>query len=131
MARRMNETAAHLVDSVIPKIPTRQWVLSVPAPLRYLISYDSAALKVVLDAFTKTVFSYLRKKAKQKGITNRASKAYTGAVTFIQRFGSALNLNVHMHSIFSDGVYTEDESGEVTFHRLPAPTLEETQENHC
>ena len=73
------------------------------------------------------MFSWLRKKAKQKRVTNLASKAHPGAVTFIQRFGSALNLNVHMHSIFSDGVYTEDESGEVTFHRLPAPTLEETK----
>jgi hypothetical protein len=29
----------------------------------------------------------------------------TGAVTLIQRFGSALNLNVHFHMIFIDGVY--------------------------
>ena len=29
----------------------------------------------------------------------------TGAVTLIQRFGSALNLNVHFHMIFLDGVY--------------------------
>ena len=44
MARRMSATAAHLVDSVIPVIPTRQWVLSVPSPLRYLMAYDSKAL---------------------------------------------------------------------------------------
>jgi len=38
-------------------------------------------------------------------------------VTFIQRFGSALNLNTYFHSIFSDGIYTEDDAGELTFHR--------------
>jgi hypothetical protein len=29
-----------------------------------------------------------------------------GAVTLIQRFGSALNLNVHLHMLFLDGAYT-------------------------
>jgi hypothetical protein len=29
----------------------------------------------------------------------------TGAMTLIQRFGSALNLNMHFHMLFLDGVY--------------------------
>ena len=33
------------------------------------------------------------------------SGAQTGAVTLIQRFGSALNLNLHYHMLFLDGVY--------------------------
>ena len=33
-ARRMAQTAAHLVDHVIPQVPVRQWVLSLPIPLR-------------------------------------------------------------------------------------------------
>ena len=33
--RRMAQTAAHLVEQVIPWVPTRQWVVSVPVPLRY------------------------------------------------------------------------------------------------
>src|SRR5712691_5962169 len=33
--RRMAQTAAHLVERVIPWVPTRQWVVSVPMPLRY------------------------------------------------------------------------------------------------
>lgn len=28
--RRMAETAAHLVDHVLPEVPVRQWVLSLP-----------------------------------------------------------------------------------------------------
>jgi hypothetical protein len=35
-ARRMVETAAHLVDQVFPPLPVRQWVLAVPKRLRYL-----------------------------------------------------------------------------------------------
>nr|WP_232222238.1 transposase zinc-binding domain-containing protein [Thioalkalivibrio paradoxus] len=33
--RRMAETAAHLADHVLPRVPVRQWVLSVPKRLRY------------------------------------------------------------------------------------------------
>ena len=33
--RRMVQMAAHLVEQVIPWVPTRQWVVSVPIPLRY------------------------------------------------------------------------------------------------
>ena len=37
-ARRMAETAAHLVDHVIPHVPVRQWVVSFPIPLRHLFA---------------------------------------------------------------------------------------------
>jgi hypothetical protein len=32
--RRMAQPAAHLVEAVLPGVPTRQWVVSVPLPLR-------------------------------------------------------------------------------------------------
>jgi hypothetical protein len=34
----MAQTAAHLVDHVIPQVPVRQWVLSLPIPLRLLLA---------------------------------------------------------------------------------------------
>ncbi|PID61608.1 MAG: hypothetical protein CSB44_06120 [Gammaproteobacteria bacterium] len=34
----MTESAALLVDDVFPKQPVRQWVLSVPFPLRFLFA---------------------------------------------------------------------------------------------
>jgi hypothetical protein len=123
IARRNSETAAHLVDSVIPHIPTRQWVLSVPMPLRFLIAFDSKALKVVLDAFTAGIFSWLKRKARQQGNVLSAKKIRAGSVTFVQRFGSALNLNVHLHAVFSDGVYLENGAAKPLFERVPAPTL--------
>ena len=48
------------------------------------------------------------------GLT-RASRARTGVVTLIQRFGSALNLNVHLHMIILDGVYTLEKWGRTAF----------------
>ena len=37
-ARRMVETAALLVDHVLPHRPVRQWVLSFPYPLRFVLA---------------------------------------------------------------------------------------------
>ena len=42
-ARRMAETAAHLVDHVFPPLPVRQWVLSVPKRLRCYLEREPAA----------------------------------------------------------------------------------------
>lgn len=36
--RRMADTAAFLVDRVIPHVPVRQWVLSLPIALRYKLA---------------------------------------------------------------------------------------------
>jgi hypothetical protein len=125
----MSETAVRLVDTLIPEIPTCQWVLSLPAPLRYLVAYDNNALNAVLSAFTGCLFSYLRRKAKKSGgSTLGADDYYPGAVTFIQRFGSALNLNLHMHSQVSDGVYVRYGNNKLHFIRVAPPSLEETKE---
>ena len=35
-------TAAHLVDRVIPAVPVRQWVLSLPYAVRYRVAFDGA-----------------------------------------------------------------------------------------
>ncbi len=52
--------------------------------------------------------------------------ARTGAVTLIQRFGSALNLNIHFHMLFLDGVYVDGdvESG-ARFRWVRSPTSQE------
>jgi hypothetical protein len=36
----MAEHAAHLVDHMLPAVPIRQWVLSLPHRLRYLLAWD-------------------------------------------------------------------------------------------
>ena len=44
-----------------------------------------------------------------------------GAVTFVQRFGDALNLNVHFHSLLLDGVYAAGPNSALRFDPLPPP----------
>ena len=47
-ARRMAETAALLVDGVLPQQPVRQWVLSLPFALRYLLATRPEVVTQVL-----------------------------------------------------------------------------------
>ena len=53
---------------------------------------------------------------------NAPREGKTGSVTVIQRFGSAINLNLHFHIIFLDGVYTRTGNGSLTFRRVTPQT---------
>ena len=87
-ARRLVETAALLVDAILPWQPLRQWVLSVPFPLRFLFATEPAALTAVLGIVYRAIAAHLIRKARLTQAT-----AQSGAVTLIQRFGSAWALN--------------------------------------
>ncbi|MEN8167028.1 MAG: hypothetical protein ABFR65_06060 [Pseudomonadota bacterium] len=54
-ARRMTETAAHLVDQVIPRVPVRQWVLSFPIPLRFLLAAHPHLLSPILQVTHRAI----------------------------------------------------------------------------
>jgi hypothetical protein len=69
--RHMAQTAAHLVNHVIPPVPVRQWVISVPKRLRCFLADRPEAV----------------------------------AISFLHRFGSALNHHVHLHVCATDGVF--------------------------
>jgi hypothetical protein len=61
----------------------------------------------------------------KKARRTRASGA-TGAVTLIQRFGSALSLNIHFHTLVLDGAYLVGTELPV-FRRIEPPRQEELQ----
>lgn len=122
-AKRMNDEAAHIVDKVFADITIRQWVISFPYELRFQMAHNSKLTSKVLAIFTKTITKYQKKKAKKQGIAN----AKVGGVTFIQRFGSALNLNVHFHTLFADGVFYKQTDNTYYFLRLAQPTKSELE----
>ncbi len=64
--RRMADTAAFLVDHILPAVPVRQWVLSLPIALRYKLAYDSKLTAEVLQLFVRSVFASLRRRARPK-----------------------------------------------------------------
>ncbi len=120
-ARRMAETAAHLVEQVIPHVPVRQWVVSCPIPLRHLFATQPQRLSPVLQVIHRALSTFV---IHQAGLTH--AQAQTGAVTLIQRFGSAANLNIHLHCLMLDGVYHLTD-GVPIFQAIPAPTTDQLQ----
>jgi hypothetical protein len=103
--RRMAQTAAHLVEQVIPWVPTRQWVVSVPIPLRYWMAGSQDLTAKVHTIIRTTIGQYYVNQAVTGGL-ERAT-VHPGSVTFIQRFGSAINVNLHVHGVFMEGVYLD------------------------
>jgi hypothetical protein len=83
----MAETAAHLVDCVLPEVPIRQWVLTLPYPLRYRCAYNAALISQVLRAFLCALFAELRRRAR---VQCDMARGQCGAVSFIQRFATEL-----------------------------------------
>jgi len=116
--RRMAELAAHLVDGVLGGLPVRQWVLTLPYRLRYALAWDHRLCRAVLGVFVRAVLSFERRRASRRGVRGGVG----GSVTAIQRFGSALNVNVHFHTLVAQGVFIEDAEGSRRFVPSPAPT---------
>jgi len=116
----MAESAALLVDEVFPHQPVRQWVLSFPFQLRFLFASRPLITGQVLGIVYRAISMHLVKKA---GYSKKTAR--TGAVTLIQRFGSALNLNIHFHMLFLDGVYVDRLDGSARFRWVSSPTTQE------
>jgi hypothetical protein len=118
----MADTAAFCVDHLFPRVPARQYVLSLPYALRFKLAYSPDATSMVLGAFISAINSDLRRRARKRKLHG---KLQTGSLTVVQRFGSSLNLNLHFHVIGMDGLYAEQPDGTLLFHPLPAPSDED------
>ncbi len=80
----MAERAAFLVDQVLPRVPVRQWVLTLPYRLRYRLAWDHALCRAVLGAYARALLAFYARAARAHGIRD----SQTGTVTVIQRFGN-------------------------------------------
>ncbi len=120
-ARRMAESAKLLVDDVLGGHPIRQWVLSLPIPLRLLLARYPKHLSKIMQIIHRAISTDIihRSCIHRSGYLKKQAK--TGAVTYIQRFGSALNLNIHFHMLFLEGVITQTQ-GQAQFKRVKAPS---------
>ncbi len=111
--------SARALDELFPQVPYRQWVLVIPKRLRYFVHRDKR-LPGELSALLARLLTRFY-----------ASKAPAGAAPAqlhaIQRFGSRVNLHVHVHAVVSDGAFAF-EGGVLRFHPAPQPTVEELSE---
>jgi hypothetical protein len=121
----MEEGATWLCERVLPPVPLRQWVLSLPKVLRYLLAYDGKLCRAVAKTAIQEVFRYQRLRARRALGLSSTRQSHTGAMVAVQRFGSALNLNIHFHALVLDGVFVVDAFGHPTFVPLTPPSLED------
>lgn len=108
---------------MLPAVPVRQWVLSLPFELRRLAAFRADVLSALSRIYHDAIFARYGTWAKSQGL----GKAPTGAVCHVQRFGSSINLHVHFHSMVLDGVFTRDDAGRPVFHPAPAPRADELE----
>jgi hypothetical protein len=125
IGRRMSDMAVHMVEDVLPKVPLRHWICSLPWRLRGPVGFDRHLCTDVLDAFISSMNRSLRRRAGKALGLHSIKQAITGSITFIQRGDSALRLNPHFHTVALDGVYVRNNEGVLHFHALDPPTRED------
>jgi hypothetical protein len=81
-------------------------------------------VSAVLAVFLRAVYGWYRRQAKEQGHAD----GRCGSVSFVQRFGSALNLNPHFHVLMPDGVYITGEDGTPSFVGAPQLTDDDVQQ---
>lgn len=106
--KAMVQTAANLVENVIPSVPVRQWVISFPLRIRHYLQTHK-----ILQATMRIVVDEIRKRLITCG--PELSDPKIGAITFIHHFGKTLNYHPHFHIIVADGLFSAD-GEDLLFH---------------
>ena len=119
-AKKMAEIAAHLVDNILPRAPYRQFVLSVPIALRYWMATDKKLTAKIHKIFAEETNFLYQARAGKRGLKTIGS----GSIDFIQRFGGAINLNIHFHLLQMGGVYIKRRR-KLVFKKMGIPTNQE------
>ena len=59
---------ARPAGAALPHVPVRQWVLTLPHRLRYLLAYNHALCRAVLGVAVRTVLGFYRRRARRTGV---------------------------------------------------------------
>ncbi|MGA8164455.1 MAG: transposase, partial [Waddliaceae bacterium] len=114
--KAMVETAATLVENVIPSVPVRQWVIRFPMRIRHYLQTHT-----ILQTVLRIVIDEIRRRLITCGPELPDPKI--GAVTFIHQFGKTLNYHPHFHIIATDSLFSTD-GDDLLFHEV-ALTLDD------
>jgi hypothetical protein len=116
-ARRSHQTAAHLGE-VLPRVPYRQWTLSIPFALRWALVKRPGLFGAIERKLVRAILRWQRREARSLGAVG---ELFGAAVAFRQYFGSALQVAPHLHVLVPEGGWM----GEGVFVPLPPPSAEQ------
>lgn len=105
LGKRQAIATEFLMEKLLGGLPVRQFVLSMPFELRFLMARDSKLMSLILAIVNRSITRLYRKMANAE--LGTYADYTTGAVTFIQRYGSSLNLNIHFHILVIEGVWNK------------------------
>ena len=91
------------------RVPMRQWLLSLPKRLRPALRNHAALAAGMLRIFVGSIEHELRRSAAAP------ASAFLGTVSFLQRFGSALNDYRHYHCCVTDGGFVAADARTLAF----------------
>lgn len=130
LGRRMAQTAANLIDHVLPEeVPLRQWVLTFPFELRARIGFDAKLLSEIAGVVNRVLLDFYARAMRDRvgpigssvvaTAKRKRRELQSGTVTVVQRTSSDLKLNPHFHIVALDGVFAEQPDGPPRFVQLP------------
>ena len=70
----MLDTAAHLLDRVIPHIPVRQYVFTFSGRVRWHLAQDPKLAAKALEVCMRVIFAWQRRAGRNQGVVFRAPK---------------------------------------------------------
>ena len=104
--------AAHLVDAVVPAVPLRHNGLSFPFELSLKVVTNPKVLRAPARINYEVTARYFQRRAAE---SSADGKTHVGAITFVHRFGTSLNMHLHLHVCVFDGVFVERDDGDLHF----------------
>jgi hypothetical protein len=113
------ETGVRLA-ALLPWVRHRQWTLSLPFKLRFLVVKRPEVLKRLELRLVRAVWRWQRAVARRLGVSGPLRG---GAVVFTQWFGSSLQVTPHLHGLVAEALWTA--TGELV--ELPAPDTAEVE----
>jgi hypothetical protein len=124
LGRRMAQTTANWIDHVLPPTPLRQFVLTLPHPLRARLGYDGPLLGAVCRTFVDSILAFYRRR--MASLDPRARQGQGGAVTVVQRTSSDMTLNPHLHVLALYGLFVPGAQPDAPPVFVPLPRLSTT-----
>jgi hypothetical protein len=80
LGRRTAQSAANLVDHVLPDVPLRQFVVTFPFELRARLAYDGKLLSAVTRIAIDSILGFYKRRVRDE----QTIKGQSGAVSVVQ-----------------------------------------------